>query len=57
MCTIKRGRKRKSTALEVEANSLDDETKQAMLKRKVARASDVQVAEGVLWVAPLAKMY
>jgi hypothetical protein len=41
----------------VEANLLSDEAKQAMLKRIVARVSNVQVAEGVSWVTPLAKMY
>jgi hypothetical protein len=57
--TIKRGRKRKSTALEVEANSVDGEANQVTPKRKVARVSNVQVAEAtrVPWVAPLAKMY
>jgi hypothetical protein len=56
---IIRGRKRKSTALGVEANSLDGEANQAMPKRKVAKASNAEVAEatGVPWVAPLAKMY
>jgi hypothetical protein len=52
--TIKRGRKRK-----VEAKSVDGEANVSMPKRKVAKVSNVQVAEGtgVSWVAPLAKMY
>jgi hypothetical protein len=57
--TIKCGRKRKSTALDVEVNSVDGKANQAMPKRKVARVSNDQVAEaaGVPWVAPFAKMY
>jgi hypothetical protein len=57
--TIKRGRKHKSAALEVEANSADGDANQSVPKRKVARANNVQVAEAteVSWVAPLAKMY
>ncbi|KAH4330485.1 hypothetical protein HBH98_256180 [Parastagonospora nodorum] len=58
--TVKRGRKRKSTALEVEANySIDGDANQATPKRKVARVSKVQIAEatGVPWTAPCAKMY
>ena len=57
--TVKRGRKRKSTALEVEANSVDGEANQAKSKRKAARVSNVKAPEatGMSWVAPLAKMY
>jgi hypothetical protein len=57
--TVKRGRERKSTALEVEVDALDGKANEVMPKRKVARVNNVQVAEatGVPWVAPLAKMY
>lgn len=45
--------------MEVEANSVDGEANQAKSKRKAARVSNVKAPEatGVLWVAPLAKMY
>jgi hypothetical protein len=57
--TIRRGWKRKSTALEVGVDSLNVGAKKSVPKRKVARVSDVQVAEatGVQWIAPFAKMY
>jgi hypothetical protein len=56
--TVRRGRKRKSTALEVEANWPDVETSSSVQKGD-ARVSNVQEAEatGVLWTAPIAKMY
>jgi hypothetical protein len=54
-----RGRKRKSTALEVEANSLDFGAGPSVPKDKVAKVSHVQAAEavGVPFIAPVAKMY
>jgi hypothetical protein len=54
-----RGRKRKSTALEVEANSLDFGAGPSAPKDKVAKVSHVQAAEavGVPFMAPVAKMY
>jgi hypothetical protein len=57
--TVRRGRKRKSTALEVEANSPNVEAGPSVPKGKVARVSNVQAAEAaeVLWMAPVAKMY
>jgi hypothetical protein len=57
--TVRRGRKRKRTTLEVEANSPSVEAGPSAPKGKVARVSDVQAAEtaGVLWMAPVAKMY
>jgi hypothetical protein len=55
--TVRRGRKRKRTTLEVEANSLNVEAGPSVPKGKVARVSDVQAAEaaGVLWMAPVPK--
>jgi hypothetical protein len=57
--TVKRGRKRESTALEVAANSPNVEAGPSEPKGKVARVSDVQVAEAteVPWTAPVANMY
>lgn len=57
--TVRRGRKRKRTTLEVEADSLNVEAGPSVPKGKVARVSDVQAAEaaGVLWMAAVAKMY
>jgi hypothetical protein len=57
--TVKRGRKRKSTALEVEANSPNVEAGPSVRKGKVARVSGVQTVEaaGALWLASVAKMY
>jgi protein-tyrosine-phosphatase len=57
--TMRRGQKRKSTTLEVEANSPNVKAGLSVPKGKVARVSDVQAAEaaGVLWMAPVAKMY
>jgi hypothetical protein len=54
----RRGRKRKSAVLEVEADSLDVGAKRLVPKGKVAKVSEVQVeATGAPWMAPFAKMY
>ena len=55
----KRGRKRKNTALEAEANPQNIEAGLSVPKRKVARVNKGKVAEAteVPWKAPLAKMY
>jgi hypothetical protein len=57
--TVRPSRKRKSTAIGVEANSLDVGTRSSMPKSKVARVSNVEAAEatGVLWAALVANMY
>jgi hypothetical protein len=57
--TVRRGQKRKSTALEAEANPPDVRARLSVPKGKVARVSHVQAAEaaGTPWTAPFAKMY
>jgi hypothetical protein len=57
--TVRRGRKRKSTALEAEANPPDGGAGPSVPKGKVARVSHVQAAEAAetSWTAPVAKMY
>jgi hypothetical protein len=57
--TKRRGQKRKSTALEVEANSLDFGAGALVPKDKVAKVSHVQAAEAVRvpFMAPVAKTY
>jgi len=57
--TTRRSQKRKRTALEVEANSLDFRAGLSVSKAKVAKVSHVQAAEavGVPFMAPVAKIY
>jgi hypothetical protein len=59
LSTVRRGRKRKSAALEAEADPPDVGAGLLVLKGKVARVSYVQAAEAVEtpWTALVAKMY